>query len=388
MSGALSVGSFAEGTIPFNRAWKPAAALDYLRLAYDQWMTAGDGPFGRQCERILEEVTGCQRALLTTSCTHALEMCGLVLGLRPGDEIIVPSFTFVSTAAAFSMRGARPVFVDIRADTLNIDESKIEAAITGRTRAIVLVHYAGVACEMDRILEIAAKHSIPIIEDNAHGLFGSYHGRPLGSFGALATLSFHETKNLSCGEGGALLLNDPGQIVEAEIIREKGTNRKQFAEGRVDKYSWVAQGSSYVLSDLLGAVLFAALEERAATQASRHHVWSRYRTELADWCGSSGVGMQRIPAGIEHPAHLFSLLMPSAGHRREFIERLRQRAIHAVFHYVPLEKSTMAAKLGAQGVECPVSNDVSSRLVRLPLYTKMSDDEVSRVIDEVQRITW
>lgn len=286
------------------------------------------------------------------------------------------------------MRGARPVFVDIRADTFNIDETKIEAAITGRTRAIVVVHYAGVACEMDRILEIAGKHSIPVIEDNAHGLFGFYRGRPLGSLGSLATLSFHETKNLSCGEGGALLLNDPDRIVDAEIIREKGTNRKQFAEGRVDKYSWVAQGSSYVLSDLLAAVLFAALEERVDTQASRHHVWSRYRTELADWCSERGVGMQRIPEGAGHPAHLFCLLMPSSEHRREFIDRLRQRSVHAVFHYLPLEKSAMAATLGADGADCPVSNDISSRLVRLPLYTKMSDDDVSRVIDGILQVTW
>ncbi|MFN8592433.1 MAG: dTDP-4-amino-4,6-dideoxygalactose transaminase [Thermomicrobiales bacterium] len=264
--------------------------MTYAAEAIANSHTSGDGPFTRRCHAILERELGVSKALLTTSCTHALEMAALLLDIHPGDEIIMPSFTFVSTANAFALRGGRPVFADIRPDTLNLDEANLEQLITPRTRAIVVVHYAGVGCEMDAILEIAGRHNIPVIEDNAHGLFGSYRGQSLGSFGAMATLSFHETKNITCGEGGALLINDPRYLERAEIIREKGTNRSRFFRGQVDKYTWVDLGSSYLPSDLLAGILHGQLERSAAIQEQRHLIWERYQAGLAS-------GQQRTRCG-------------------------------------------------------------------------------------------
>jgi dTDP-4-amino-4,6-dideoxygalactose transaminase len=343
---------------------------------------SGDGPFTRRCHALLEEITGAGKALLTTSCTHALEMCALLLDFGPGDELICPSFTFVSSVNAFVLRGARPVFVDIRADTLNIDEAQIAAAITPRTKAILVVHYAGVACEMDRIMAIAAEHGLAVVEDNAHGLFGRYRGTRLGTFGALATLSFHETKNVTCGEGGALLVNDERLIERAEILREKGTNRARFFRGQVDKYTWVDVGSSYLPSDLLAAYLLGQLEARDAIQTRRAHIWSAYARALEPWARGAGVRLPVVPAHCEHPSHLFYLLMPSEAERQRLIDRLKAARILAVFHYQSLHASTIGRHLSGER-HLPVTERTADTLVRLPLFNDMTDVECGRVIDAV-----
>jgi len=373
----------SDPIVPFNRPAVVGHELEYMAQAVAQGHISGDGPFTKRCQTVLEAIVGAPKALLTTSCTHALEMCALLLDIAPGDEVICPSFTFVSTINAFVLRGAAPVFVDIRPDTLNIDETLIERAITSRTRVILVVHYAGVACEMDAIMAIAARHGIAVVEDNAHGLFGSYKGRPLGSFGVLSTLSFHETKNITCGEGGALVINDERLIEAAEIVREKGTDRSRFFRGQVDKYTWVALGSSYVPSDLLSAYLLAQLEHRADIQARRLAIWSRYAAALQPWAHSQGVRLPAVPAGAEHPAHLFYLLMPSLDARQQLIERLRAARILSVFHYQPLHLSEMGVRLGYQAGACPVTEDVADRLTRLPLYFSIGDDDAARVIAAV-----
>ena len=367
----------------FNRAAITGREIEYVTRAIAEGPIHGDGPFTRACHEWLERLTGSPKALLTTSCTHALEMAALLLDLQPGDEVIVPPFTFVSTVNAIALRGARPVFVDIRPDTLNLDETLVEAAITPRTRAVVLVHYAGVACEMDTIVAIAARHGLAVVEDNAHGLFGRYKGRQLGTFGSLATLSFHDTKNLSCGEGGALMINDTRYVERAEVIREKGTNRTRFYRGQVDKYTWCDLGSSYLPSDILAAYLLAQLESHAAIQQRRHAIWSRYAEALAPWAGQSGARLPIVPDGCEHPAHIFYLLMPSLEARTALLAHLRTRLILAVFHYQPLHLSEMGRKLGGRAGQCPVTEDVSDRLVRLPIFFQLSDDEQARVIDAV-----
>ncbi len=367
----------------FNRAAITGREIEYVTRAIAEGPIHGDGPFTRACHEWLERLSGSPKALLTTSCTHALEMTALLLDLQPGDEVIVPPFTFVSTVNAIALRGARPVFVDIRPDTLNLDEALVEAAITPRTRAIVLVHYAGVACEMDTIMAIAARHRLAVIEDNAHGLFGRYKGRQLGTFGSLATLSFHDTKNISCGEGGALMINDTRYVERAEVIREKGTNRTRFYRGQVDKYTWCDLGSSYLPSDILAAYLLAQLESHAAIQQRRHAIWSRYAEALAPWAGQSGARLPIVPDGCEHPAHIFYLLMPSLEARTALLAHLRTRLILAVFHYQPLHLSEMGRKLGGREGQCPVTEDVSDRLVRLPIFFQLSDDEQTRVIDAV-----
>src|SRR5437016_8657468 len=297
--------------IPFNRAGLVGNEFRYIFQALELGHISGDGRFTRKCHELLEKELGVGKALLTTSCTHALEMAALLLDIQPGDEVIVPSFNFVSGANAFVLRRARPVFVDIRPDTLNLDETKLECLITPRTKAILVLHYAGVACEMDAIMEIAERHGIPVIEDNAHGLFGKYRGRYLGTFGSLATQSFHETKNFTCGEGGALIINDPQYIERAEIIREKGTNRSRFFRGQVDKYTWVDIGSSYLPSDVLAAFLYAQLKSREQIQAQRKHIWDYYYRHLEDWGRSSGVTLPYIPEHCEQPYHMFYLLLPS-----------------------------------------------------------------------------
>lgn len=368
--------------IPFNRPYTSPRAGAAMTDAAERGHLSGDGHYTKLANTLLRTLTGSPRVLLTTSCTHALEMSAMLLGVGPGDEVIMPSFTFVSTANAFALRGATPVFVDIRADTFNIDERLLEASITDRTRAIVVVHYAGVACEMDEINDIAAAHGIPVIEDNAHGFGGRYRGRNLGTLGSLATLSFHETKNIQCGEGGALLVNDDPMFEPAEILREKGTNRSRFFRGQVDKYTWVSLGSSYLPSDLLAAYLVTQLEEFDDIQRRRRVVWDRYRAELTDWAAERGFGFQHCPDDREHPAHLFALLAPDLEARQALIKHLGEHAIKAVFHYVPLHSSPMGATFGERHL--PVTDDISDRLVRLPLFPTLTDEHVERVLDAVR----
>ena len=344
---------------------------------------SGDGPFTRKCHRFFEETLGVQKALLTTSCTHALEMAALLLDLHPGDEVIIPSFTFVSTINAFVLRGAKPVFSDIRPDTLNIDEGKLGNLITRRTRAIVPVHYAGVGCEMDAIWEVAQRYHLAVVEDNAHGLFGKYRGRFLGTFGALAAQSFHETKNFSCGEGGALLINDTHFVKRAEILREKGTNRSQFFRGQVDRYTWVDVGSSYLPSDILAALLLGQLEARDAIQQRRRAIWLRYQQGLAEWAHEERVRLPVVPAHCEQAFHMFYLLMPSLDVRQRLIAHLRERGILAVFHYLPLHLSPMGRSFGGHPGDCPVTEDVSNRLVRLPFFNTLTEAEQDEVIGAI-----
>ena len=369
--------------IPFNRSSLQGSELAYIQDTIRIGQVAGDQTYSRKCQRLLVDAIGCRSALVTTSCTHALEMAALLLGIGPGDEVIVPSFTFVSTANAFALRGARPVFADIRPDTLNLDETTLEALITPRTKAIVPVHYAGVGCEMDAIAAIAARHGVPVIEDNAHGLFGRYRGRPLGTFGTFATQSFHETKNITCGEGGALLINDAGHVDRAEIVREKGTDRARFFRGQVDKYGWVDLGSSYVMSDVLAAFLFGQLERWRAIQAKRKAIWERYDGALAGWADARGIRRPFVPAHCEQSWHMYYLLMPGLEERTALIARLASAGILAVFHYLPLHLSDYALRWGGTPDDCPVTVDVSDRLVRLPFFTDMTEEEQARVVESV-----
>ena len=371
--------------IPFNKPSLVGTETEYLRQCIENGHTAGDGVFTKKCHALLSETLGVQKTLLTTSCTHALEMTALLLDFEPGDEFIVPSFTFVSTVNAFVLRGARPVFADVRADTLNLDETKLEQLITPRTKAIVVVHYAGVACEMDEIMRIAAKHRVPVIEDNAHGLFGKYKKQFLGTIGAMATQSFHETKNFTCGEGGALLINDQSLIERAEIIREKGTNRSRFFRGQVDKYTWVDVGSSYLPSDLLAAYLFAQLEAREQIQAKRRQIWERYETELRGWAEDKKIGLPFVPEECEQAFHLFYILLPSLEARQDLIAHLKTQGILAVFHYLPLHTSDMGAKFGGKPGDCPVTESVSDRLLRLPFFNSFTDDEQTAVIEAIKQ---
>ncbi|MDP8254839.1 MAG: dTDP-4-amino-4,6-dideoxygalactose transaminase [Candidatus Alcyoniella australis] len=369
--------------VPFNRPHLTGNELQYVSRAIESGWISGDGEYTRRCNELLAKLTGAPKVLLTTSCTHALELSALLLDLKPGDEVIVPSFTFVSTVNPFVLRGAKPVWIDIRPDTLNLDECLIEGLISKRTRALVAVNYAGVACKYDQIREICDRHNIALIEDNAHGLFASYRGRPLGTFGELATLSFHETKNVTCGEGGALIINDPRHIERAEIIREKGTNRSRFFRGEVDKYTWVDLGSSYLPSEINAAFLFAQLEARERIQAGRRAIWERYHDELMDWAQDCEVWLPHVSPEYEQPYHMFQLLMPTNQSRDRLLAYLREREIYAVFHYLPLHQSKMGNKLGARAEECPVTVDVSSRLVRLPFYNGMSQQDQQRVIQEL-----
>jgi dTDP-4-amino-4,6-dideoxygalactose transaminase len=370
--------------VPFNRPGVVGTELGYMSSSVGQRSIGGDGPFTRACRGLLEECLGVPRVLLTTSCTDALEMSALLLDLQPGDEVIMPSFTFVSTANAFALRGARPVFADVRPDTLNMNESGIEALITARTKAIVPVHYAGVGCDMEAIGAIAREHGLTIVEDNAHGLFGRFRGRPLGTFGSLATLSFHETKNFTCGEGGALLVNDPQLIGRAEILRDKGTNRARFYRGEVDKYSWVDVGSSFLPSDLLAAFLYAQLEAREDVQGRRRAIWNRYAEWLGPWAAAHAVQLPTVPADCEQAYHMFYLILPTAASRDAFIDHLKAAGILSVFHYVPLHLSEMGRRFGGREGDCPITEDRSARLVRLPFYNDLSDEDQQVVVDAVQ----
>lgn len=369
--------------IPFNRPCFAGRELDYIAQAVANGQLSGDGEFTRRCHEFLEQTLGVAKALLTTSCTHALEMTALLLNIQPGDEVIVPSFTFVSTVNAFVLRGAKPVFIDIRPDTLNLDEAQLERLITPRTRAIVAMHYAGIGCEMDAILAIARGHKIAVVEDNAHGLLGRYSGRWLGTFGCLATLSFHETKNFTCGEGGALLINEPKFIARAEILREKGTNRSQVFRGQTDKYSWIDLGSSYLPADLLAAFLLAQFEQRNHIQTQRRRLWEFYAGRLRDWAGRNGISLPTIPSHCEQPYHMFYLLMPSSAARSALIDHLKTMSILAVFHYLPLHLSPMGRRFGGQPGDCPITESVSDRLVRLPFYTALSEADQLRVVEAI-----
>jgi dTDP-4-amino-4,6-dideoxygalactose transaminase len=377
------VASRIGATIPFNRPSISATERENVEEALRALHLSGDGQFTRRCSGILEQALGVPRVLLTTSCTHALEMSALLLDIEAGDEVIVPAFTFVSTVNAFVLRGARPVFADIRPDTLNLDERLLEALITPRTRAILVVHYAGVGCEMDTILDIARRAGVPVVEDNAHGLFGRYRGRELGTFGALATLSFHETKNFVCGEGGALVISDPSHVERAEIIREKGTDRSRFFRGMVDKYTWVDLGSSYLPSELLAALLAAQLERKDFIQSRRRHLWESYYAALTPWASEVGARLPIVPAHCEQAYHMFYVLMPTLQMRQDLIAHLKDRRITSVFHYLPLHLSAMGKRLGGRQGDCPITEQVSDRLLRLPFYTDMSNDELDQVTSAV-----
>ena len=368
--------------IPFNRPYMTGKELWNIAQAHAIGHLAGDGRFTRKCHDWLEESTGATRALLTHSCTAALEMSALLAQVAPGDEVIMPSFTFVSTANAFVLRGATPVFVDIRPDTLNIDEAKIEAAITPRTKAIVPVHYAGVACEMDTIMAIAQQHRLVVIEDAAQGVMSKYKGKPLGTIGDLGTLSFHETKNIISGEGGALLVRDGAFVERAEMIREKGTNRSQFFRGQTDKYSWVDIGSSYLPSEIVAAFLSAQIDEAESITARRHVIWNTYHQWFE---GLERTGLARrpiVPRHCMHNAHMYYLLLPTLQKRTRFMRLLKNDGIHTVFHYVPLHSSAMGRRVGRVAGDMTNTDVLSERLVRLPLWLGL-EDHISDVVQKV-----
>jgi dTDP-4-amino-4,6-dideoxygalactose transaminase len=364
----------------FNRPCLSGKEFEFMGQAMADGKLSGDGQFTNKCHAFLEKEFGIGKVLLTTSCTHALEMAALLLEIKPGDEVIIPSFTFVSAANAFVLRGAHPVFADIRWDTLNLDETKLEKLISPQTKAIVVVHYAGVSCEMDAILQIAGRRGIPVVEDNAHGLFGKYKERYLGTMGCFATLSFHETKNFTCGEGGALLINDPRYVERAEIIREKGTQRSRFFRGEVDKYTWTDIGSSYLPSEILAAFLYAQLEAREAIQSTRKTIWNYYYEQLKDWADDRGVGVPKVPSHCEQPWHMFYLLVPSLAERQALIAHLHAHGINSVFHYLPLHLSSMGRKFHGKEGDCPVTEEASDRLLRLPFYNELTEVDQSRVV--------
>lgn len=375
--------------IPFNKPHMTGRELYYIAQAHFNQMLAGDGPFTKRCHAWLEAKTGCRRALLTNSCTAALELSALLLDIQPGDEVILPSFTFVSTANAFALRGAVPVFVDVRGDTLNLDERLVEAAITSRTKAIVPVHYAGVACEMDTLLAIAQQHALSVVEDSAQGVMACYKGRPLGSLGHLGAYSFHETKNVISGEGGALLVNDPQYVDRAEVLREKGTDRSRFFRGEVDKYTWQDIGSSFLPGELIAAFLWAQLEEAESVTQGRLRSWQIYHDLLAPLEDQARLRRPIVPAECSHNAHMYYILLPDTPTRDGLMHELRGRGIYAVFHYVPLHSSPAGRRLGRTPQELPVTDSVAGRLLRLPLWSGISVDEqatvVSAIADYLQR---
>jgi dTDP-4-amino-4,6-dideoxygalactose transaminase len=369
--------------VPFNLPALVGHEVDYVLEAVRNMHISGDGAFTRKCQGLLERELGVRRALLTTSCTDALEMAALLLQVQEGDEVIVPAFAFVSTVNAFVMRGATPRFADIRADTLNLDETVLESLISEHTRAIVVVHYAGVGCEMDAILSIASRYRLAVVEDNAHGLFAQYKGRFLGTFGELATQSFHETKNFTCGEGGALLINDAQYSDRADVLRDKGTNRKRFFEGEVDKYTWVDIGSSFLPSDMLAAFLYAQLERKDEIQQHRRSAWEFYRDSLTSWAAEQGVSLPFVPSYCEHPSHLFYLVLPSSDDRLMMMDHMKDRGISVVFHYQPLHLSEMGRKLGGQRGQCPVTERVADCLIRLPLFHGITKQQQEAVVSAI-----
>ena len=371
----------SQTVIPYNKPFIVGKELYYIANAVLNGQLSGNGIYTKRCQQWLKERIDCKKALLTHSCTAALEMAAILCNIQPGDEIIMPSFTFVSTANAFVLRGGVPVFVDIRSDNLNLDEQLIEDAITEKTRAIVVVHYAGVGCEMEKIMAIAEKHKLFVIEDAAQGLLSCYKDRPLGSIGHLGCISFHETKNIISGEGGALLINDPEFIERAEIIWEKGTNRSQFFRGQVDKYTWVDIGSSFLPSELIAAFLYAQLEEAEKIIAKRRSIFERYMNQLRPLELKGHIHLPYIDTHCESNGHIFYILANSLEVRDDLIKRFKENGIWAIFHYVPLHSSPAGVKYGRVGSAMKVTDDISDRLLRLPLYFEMTDADVDRVID-------
>ena len=370
-------------TIPFNRADISEIDQSYISKSIENGHISGNGNFGKLAEEFFEKSLRVRRSLLTTSCTHALEMCALLLNLKDGDEVIVPSFTFVSTASAFLMHGAKPVFVDVDEATLNIDARNIEAAITSKTRAVCVVHYAGVAVDLDAIQSLCDKHGIVLIEDNAHGLFSTYKQKSLGSFGSLATLSFHETKNITCGEGGAILINEDSFIERAEILREKGTDRSRFLRGQVDKYTWVDLGSSWVISDILAAILMSQLERSDEIQKKRRYAFDFYERELSSWATNQGFRRPVVPEYCQHSSHMYFLRLHGIEQRDRFIDHLKNLGISAVFHYQPLHLSYVGRSLGGKAGQCPVSEEAGDCLVRRPLFSLLNESQLERVTSAV-----
>ena len=362
-------------SLPFNKPYMTGKELGYIAEAHANNVLAGDGPFTRRCHEWLEQTTGCSKALLAHSCTAALEMAAILADIQPCDEVIMPSYTFVSTANAFVLRGGVPVFVDIRPDTLNIDETLIEEAITPRTKAIVPVHYAGVACEMDTIMSIAKRHDLLVIEDAAHGVKANYLGRQLGSIGHLGCYSFHETKNIISGEGGALLINDPFFAERAEIVREKGTNRSKFFRGQVDKYSWVDLGSSYIPGEIIAAFLFAQMEEADNITARRLAIWHRYHEAFKPLEKNGRLRCPVIPDNRAHNAHMYYLLLRDLDDRTQFIEAMKNQGVNCVFHYAPLHSSPYGQKVSRVNGDMVVTNEIADRLVRLPLWVGLENDQ-------------
>lgn len=370
-------------SIPFNRPYVVGKELAYIQEAVQNGRLSGDGPFTQKCQAWLEKRIGCQRALLTHSCTAALEMIALLLNIQPGDEVIMPSFTFVSTANAFVLRGGVPVFVDIRPDTLCIDETQIASAITQRTKAIVVVHYAGVSCAMDFILHLARQYGLLVIEDAAQGIQSFYNNRPLGSLGTLAAISFHETKNIIAGEGGALLINDAHWLERADVVREKGTNRKQFFQGQVDKYTWIDLGSSYLPSEIIAAFLWAQLEEADAITQQRQSLWFRYHEGFAELERRGFVRRPIVPPECRHNSHLYYLLLSDPRVRAPVLAHMEKVGVFAVFHYVPLHSSRAGRKYGRAQGNLPYTQRISESLIRLPLWVAMTQEEISRVLAAV-----
>ena len=369
--------------IPYNRPFTVGKELAYIQEAIESGVLSGDGAFTRRCQAWLEQRTGCGKALLTHSCTAALEMAALLAVIHAGDEVIMPSFSFVSTANAFALRGAIPVFVDIRGDTLNIDESKIEAAITAHTKAIVVMHYAGVACEMDTIMQIAERHGLLVIEDAAQGVMSTYKGRELGSIGQLSAISFHETKNVTCGEGGALLVNETRWEGRSEVIWEKGTNRRQFFRGEIDKYTWVDLGSSYLPSEISAAFLWGQLQKADSITQRRLEIWDRYHAGFAELADQDKLRRPVIPAECGHNGHMYYLILPDLRCRDALLRNLNASGVNAIFHYIPLHSSPAGKRLGRTNGDLSTTEDMSSRLARLPLWTGMSEEDVQRVIKSV-----
>jgi dTDP-4-amino-4,6-dideoxygalactose transaminase len=369
--------------IPFNKPYMTGKELWYISQAHHAGQLAGDGKYTKQCHQWLENQTNCNKALLTHSCTAALEMSAILADLEPEDEVIMPSYTFVSTANAFVLRGAIPVFVDIRPDTLNLDETLVAAAITTRTRAIVPVHYAGVGCELDTLQQVAQQHQLLLIEDAAQGLMASYKGKPLGSFGDFGCFSFHETKNIISGEGGALIVNNPQFIEQAEIIREKGTNRSQFFRGQVDKYTWIEKGSSYLPGELIAAFLYAQFEEAQQIIATRLRVWDLYHQLLEPLEQAGKLRRPIIPADCQHNGHMYYIILEDLSTRTNLIQYLKARGINAVFHYVPLHSSPAGQKYGRSGGDLVNTEYISDRLLRLPLFPTLTFEQVKLVIDTI-----
>ena len=372
--------------IPFNRPYATGKELVYTAEAHRNHHLSGDGLFTKRCHQWIEQQTGCARALLTHSCTSALDLAALLLDIKSGDEIIMPSYTFVSTANAFVLRGAVPVFVDIREDTLNLDERLIEAAITPRTRAIAPVHYAGVSCEMDAILAIARRHHLRIVEDAAQGIMAGYKGRALGAIGDLGSFSFHETKNIISGEGGSLLVNDPELALRAEIIREKGTDRSRFFRGEVDKYTWQDVGSSFLPSEIIAAFLWAQLEEASRITRERLAIWQRYHDMMAPLEQQGLLRRPIVPADCQHNGHIYYILLQSRFERQNVLDELTANGIHAVFHYVPLHSSPAGLRFGRAQGDLAVTTSLSQRLIRLPMWLGLSEVQQQRVCDVLTTI--